>query len=271
MYEKAFGKFDMKKIDINALDAFFSYLNKPTTVFWLRDKTYKKQIYISPSFEQVWEIPCASLYEDAESSLIKSTLIEDDASQNWIKLDEIKEEIGASQTDKSVLPQQNAELLLKIKTPQGKQRFIQDTHFLLVDQNGNHLGFCGIAEELTHDEWHAKYYAQKSALITPGDNLFKKHLFDLLKKEAGISSKIDTALNNLIPLYAFKQRNREMVFTQRESECIHYLRQGKSAKQTAALLHISARTVEFHLNNARIKAQCRSKLELLTKVFIKHV
>lgn len=259
----------MKKLDLNALDALFGYLNKPNNVFWMRDKTYKKQLYISPSFERIWEVPCASLYDDKESVLIKSTLLPDEeASQHWVKLDQVKEDIGAGQNEQIVTPPQNSELLLKIKTPQGTQRFIQDSSFLLVDQDGNHLGFAGLAEELTQEEWYAKYYAKKSELIKPSDDLFKKHLFDLLKKEAGVSSSLNKA-ENIIPLYAFRQQRNELVFTQRESECIHYLRQGNSAKQTANILSISARTVEFHLNNARIKAQCRSKLELLAKVFIK--
>lgn len=259
----------MKKIDLNALDALFGYLNKPNNVFWMRDKTYKKQLYISPSFERIWETSCTSMYEDKEAVLIKSTLLpNEDSSRDWIELDCVKEDIGAGQAEEPAMPLENGELLIKIKTPRGTQRFIQDSHFLLVDQDGNHLGFAGVAEELTQEEWYAKYYAKKSELIKPGDDLFKKHLFDLLKKEAGISSNLNK-VENVIPLYAFRQQRNELVFTQRESECIHYLRQGNSAKQTGALLFISARTVEFHLNNARIKAQCRSKLELLAKVFIK--
>jgi DNA-binding CsgD family transcriptional regulator len=42
--------------------------------------------------------------------------------------------------------------------------------------------------------------------------------------------------------------------------------QGKSAKQTGAILNISQRTVEFHLDNIKQKAQCRTKLELLGQV-----
>jgi len=51
--------------------------------------------------------------------------------------------------------------------------------------------------------------------------------------------------------------------SKRESEVLQQLLQGKSNKQIALSLNISARTVEFHLKNIYIKFQVSSRVELI--------
>jgi DNA-binding CsgD family transcriptional regulator len=51
--------------------------------------------------------------------------------------------------------------------------------------------------------------------------------------------------------------------TQRELECIRYSAKDMSAKQVAKLLHISPRTVEKHLANAKEKLACSKKGSLI--------
>jgi len=52
----------------------------------------------------------------------------------------------------------------------------------------------------------------------------------------------------------------------REREVVKLLLQGKSNKQIAQSLNISARTVEFHLKNIYIKFQVNSRVELILKL-----
>jgi DNA-binding CsgD family transcriptional regulator len=52
----------------------------------------------------------------------------------------------------------------------------------------------------------------------------------------------------------------------REREVVILLLQGKSNKQIAQSLNISARTVEFHLRNVYIKFQVNSRVELILKL-----
>jgi len=52
----------------------------------------------------------------------------------------------------------------------------------------------------------------------------------------------------------------------REWEVVNLLRQGKTNRQIAAALHITERTVEFHLNNIYSKYQVRSRVELVLKL-----
>ncbi len=55
--------------------------------------------------------------------------------------------------------------------------------------------------------------------------------------------------------------------SKRESECLYHLMRGKSAKHIANRLNISAKTVEFHVSNIKIKMDCHSKAELIDKCF----
>ena len=52
----------------------------------------------------------------------------------------------------------------------------------------------------------------------------------------------------------------------REREVVEQLLEGKSNKQIAAALHITVRTVEFHLKNVYDKLQVSSRTELILKL-----
>jgi DNA-binding CsgD family transcriptional regulator len=54
--------------------------------------------------------------------------------------------------------------------------------------------------------------------------------------------------------------------SKREWEVVNLLREGKSNKLIASALHISERTVEFHLNNIYNKVQVSSRVELVLKL-----
>jgi DNA-binding CsgD family transcriptional regulator len=51
--------------------------------------------------------------------------------------------------------------------------------------------------------------------------------------------------------------------SERELQCLHWLVASKSAKETAAILGLSRRTVEFYFENIRDKLSCSSKHEVL--------
>lgn len=55
-------------------------------------------------------------------------------------------------------------------------------------------------------------------------------------------------------------------FSKREREILHYSIRGKTAKQCAALLNISPRTVEQHLENIKMKLKVSSKSEMIDNV-----
>lgn len=256
----------MKKLTMDALDALFTSLNRPDNVFWVRDKSYKKPIYISPTIEKIWGIPGARFYSDTDGKILQSTMVEDEGKEQWQTLDANKNAVAKK--DFRSIENQSSDVLLRINDAQGQVRYLIDSSYLLVDQKGNHLGFSGVVQPLTKEEWYARYYASKSdTQLDPNANL-KNHIFDLLYHEAGINMKnADSPLaQNQVPQYYVTIQNKDIPFTKRECECIFHLQQGKSAKMTGDALCVSARTVEFHLKNACDKAQVRSKIQLLTVI-----
>lgn len=62
--------------------------------------------------------------------------------------------------------------------------------------------------------------------------------------------------------HAQKIFDRASCLTPREKECLSLQIRGKTAKETAALLFISPRTVEYHFDNVKSKFDCKSKKEL---------
>ena len=57
--------------------------------------------------------------------------------------------------------------------------------------------------------------------------------------------------------------------TPRENEIIELIKKGHTYKEMAELLHVSFHTINYHLKNIYIKANVRSKNELVAKYFFK--
>ena len=60
---------------------------------------------------------------------------------------------------------------------------------------------------------------------------------------------------------------RNIYFTGREAEVMVQLMQGKTLNAAADNLDLSPRTIEFYVKNMKAKLACRTKSELIGKVF----
>jgi DNA-binding CsgD family transcriptional regulator len=56
------------------------------------------------------------------------------------------------------------------------------------------------------------------------------------------------------------------LLTQREKQCLTYLAKGYNSKQIAKKLSISPRTIEFHLDNIKLKSGCATKSQLIERL-----
>lgn len=59
----------------------------------------------------------------------------------------------------------------------------------------------------------------------------------------------------------------DVKLTWRETECIHYLTRGKTAKEIAYIINTSPKTVEYYIANAKYKLDCFSTSQLLEKLW----
>lgn len=65
--------------------------------------------------------------------------------------------------------------------------------------------------------------------------------------------------------FEFYQNDNTVNLTAREKECLFYTLRGKTSKETAYLINVSPKTVEFHLEHLKNKFKCYSKSELISK------
>lgn len=65
--------------------------------------------------------------------------------------------------------------------------------------------------------------------------------------------------------YVAEIDHEAVYFTYRESECLSYILKSYSIRQTADVMGLSPRTIEFYLKNMRVKLGLNSKTDLLEK------
>lgn len=257
----------MEKLSIQALNAFFACFDRhPSAILWVRSKDYQRQIYIGANFEKVWKRPVDLIYNQPESW--NSFLYHDD-----------KQHIIKEINNRIVIPEQtNSKLLYRILDVSNNINYIMDEVFMLVDEQSQHVGFMGYSLILSENEWHEIYNKGEINDINYQQEKMRTDIVAIVKKELKVDAiaishnqtNQEMSTSKLVDpgKIMLKHKGKPVLLTPREAECITHLLAGKTAKQTASALKISPRTVLFHLDNLREKAQCKSKLELLGKLII---
>lgn len=237
----------MKKISIQSLNSIFNVVEElSSTVIWIRDNDYTKQIYLNDNYEKVWEREAAKLYNNPKS-FYESLYIENNYDM---------------QANKFGLT------LFRIKTRSHGVRHIRDQHYLLADEKGETIGRMGFATVVDEQEWLAQY---ENLHIEHSPNLeIQNNITELVKREFRImptssenAPKETRSLDDLIEQYCQCYKIR---LTPRERTCLFYLLSGNVPKIIAAAMNISTRTVEFHIENIKNKARCKNTLQLISQV-----
>lgn len=107
-------------------------------VFWIRSPDYSKQLYISPAYESVWGRSCEKLYKDPEEW--SKTIHPDDLKY---LLDSVKKRKPNFQ------PGETFNETYRIIRPNGEIRWIHDKSVPIYNEAGVHIGFAGIAHDIT--------------------------------------------------------------------------------------------------------------------------
>lgn len=250
----------MEKLTIQSLNLMFDHISQESnTIVFMKSRDNDRQLYVSQTFKDVWGRPADELYNNP--LLWGKTLYEGD-----------KERITAHLEKRTNHPESLVQdrLLYRVRDTKNQVKFLDSAAYLIVDEKNIEIAYFGITKEVLEAEWQAKLTNQNKTESMEIDS-FKNYLFNILKNESHLRMKpTQQGQTSTAQRYQHKvlHNNQVIPLTERELECLHYLILGKSAKQTASILNVSSRTVEFHLNNIKDKAFCRSKIELLSKTLV---
>ena len=120
---------------------FYKLIEKSRDVFWIRDASFKQQLYINPAFEAIWGYPCASLFERGDLWL--DTILPDDRARvvDQMELSQGKANEGESFT-----------ICYRITARDKAVKNIQEVCFPLFDESRQLIGFAGIAKDITREQ-----------------------------------------------------------------------------------------------------------------------
>ncbi len=82
-------------------------------------------------------------------------------------------------------------------------------------------------------------------------------------KIGNLKSEEENKIKEFLEEIGKNSKNKNFSLSVREIDCIQQLIRGKTAKEIASSLNISFRTVEFHINNAKVKAGCKKTGQLI--------
>lgn len=171
------GVADLEK----AMHYFRYFAEKINAVFWARNDSYDRQMYLSPAFEKVWGRSRDEVYTDPASWM--QTVHPDDRE---IVADHAKfrllEEVGLDA---------RYENRYRIILPDGSLKWIKDTSFPIQNENNVLIGFAGIAEDITKEA----LYEQELRQAKDRAEVANKAKSDFL---AMISHEIRTPLNAIM-------------------------------------------------------------------------
>jgi len=120
---------------------FQIFAEKIQSVFWVRDPTFNKQLYVSPSYEKIWGRSCQSLYDNPLGWI--DTLVPEDRPFNEAPL-------PAMQATKSVTEEpKRRQSKYRVQRPDGTIVWIKDTSAPIYDSENRFIGHAGIAADIT--------------------------------------------------------------------------------------------------------------------------
>lgn len=160
----------------------------------------------------------------------------------------------------------------------GKEIFNLDQGVILIEKSPDAVeffGFSGNKADCSLD----KLYLNHPWVLKSFAGHFKKelkHILSQMEEEAdtlphlkGMDFYSDQLIHPDIPSDTLLDYLKDLglkigSLSKRERECVKLLVQGKTAKESAALLKLSHRTVEFYFENIKNKLSCSTKQEILS-------
>lgn len=164
----------------------------------------------------------------------------------------------------------------------GGEAFHMDTGLVLIHRCGDVVEFFGCGANRETSSINHLFFNEGGLLRAFGEH-FKRELQDLIVKmekepiflpslkgkdfhhreKIGSTMSCDRREAFLDDIGLGEMAKKSFLLTPRERECLHHFLQGKTAGETADILSLSSRTVEFYFDNIKDKLGCLSKREVL--------
>ena len=103
-------------------------------MFWMQDGGWKRTLYVSPAYEEVWGRTCQSLYENPRSWI--DTVHPDDREEVMVRLEQ---QLRGMSTDTE----------FRVARPDGTLRWVRCHAFPIKDHTGEVYRVAGLAEDIT--------------------------------------------------------------------------------------------------------------------------
>ena len=145
-------------------------------VFWLR--TESEMIYVSPSFEKIWGVPCQEIYENPQI-FTENIHPEDKALVNEIYHSNEFKENGLFEYEYRILRSEN------------QVRWVNAKTVPIVDENGQIVKRVGIASDITEKKERLHDLVRSKAKAEESNNLKSAFL-------ANMSHEIRTPMNGIL-------------------------------------------------------------------------
>lgn len=249
----------MTTLDIQSLNLLFNCLGSLTsTVCWVRNADFSKQLYVSESFESIYGSTCEQLYNHPEtwSDAIKGP----DRNNILSRLDQrVRNQLNNIQD--------NSPILYEFENPNNEHKFIKNTCIPLQDAKGSTLAFMGLSESVTESEWLKMKNGSANDLLFKANKLVND-LNQLIIKHLIQDPSVMAKAIHQPNISSIEDSSLTAQLSRRERECLSLLLKGNSAKQTGRILNLSPRTIESYIEAIKRKFDCRTKIEIISKLQI---
>lgn len=111
----------------------------------------------------------------------------------------------------------------------------------------------------------------KKSIFTITGNKDSKEIGELIKHNHEQLIAIACAFHSIATdmLREGRHEQRENPLTKREQECILWVARGKTAWETSKILNVSERTINFHIENAKVKLGASNRYHLVVACVMK--
>jgi len=118
----------------NSEGRFRQFAENVDAVIWMLPASANQVLYVSPSYEHIWGRSCASIYQNPMS---------------WLEAVHPDDQAQIQSRFASLMAGESIDSEYRIRTPDNKEKWIQNRVFPIRDQNGQMILFGGISTDIT--------------------------------------------------------------------------------------------------------------------------